>query len=97
MDGHAPHIQAVFLRKPGIDFGSSIQRDTELVLPLAGRDFFMGAGIDIGIDAKGAGCAAAMPFSDCSQFVSLFLALDIELADACFQSMQEFRMGFSDT
>ena len=57
----------------------------------------MGAGIDIGIDAKGAGCAAAMPFSDCSQFVSLFLALDIELADACFQSMQEFRMGFADT
>ena len=97
MDGHAAHIEAVFLRKPGIDFGSPIQRDTELVFPLAGRDFFMGAGIHIRIDAKGAGCSAAMPFSDCSQFVSLFLALDIELADACFQSMQEFRMGFSDT
>ena len=96
MDRHAAHIEAVFFGQPGIDFRRSVERDAELVLALAGRDFLMRARIDIGIDAQGAGGALAVPRGDGSQLVALFLALDVELADARFEPLQQFGMGLAD-
>ena len=96
MNGNAAHIEPFFASERRVDFGCAVERHAKLVLALAGRDLLMRARIDIGIDPESAGRALAYPAGDGGKLVALFLALDIELADAFIEPLLQFRMRFAD-
>ena len=90
------HFEPVFPCEACIDIGRAIEWDTELVLAFARRDLLMRAGIDIGVYPQRAGRALAMSLRDGSKLVAFFLALDIELADPGFETLQQFGMCLAD-
>ena len=77
----AGDLQSRQLGGPCIDGARMRDRDAELVLGLAGRDFGMGAGIDIGIDAHGDARGLARLHREARQQLELVLGFDVDAED----------------
>ena len=96
MNRDPAHIEAILGRERGVDCRRLVEWDTKLVLAFAGRNFLMRARIDIGVHPQRAGRARPMRAGESGEFVALFLAFDVELADPGVERPPHFGMGLAD-
>ena len=90
VDRHAAHIEPGQRGQPRIDSGGEIDRHAKLVFRLAGGNLFMRAGIDIRVDAQRAVGGQAAFGGEGRKFHALFLAFEVELADAFLKPLDHF-------
>ena len=95
MDGDPAHRQTVQSSQFGKELSGAIDRDAELVLALAGRDLGVGARVDVGVNAERADGAFAACAGEERQLVAFLLALDVELADAGVEPLDQLFMGLA--
>jgi len=73
------------------------ERNTELVLCLAGGNFLMRFGIDIWVDAQTSLRFLSARSGQLCQFGSLFARFDVELADLLCSTLRTARLGLDLT
>ena len=84
------------LRGAGIDHAGAVQRHAELVLGLAGRDFGVGTGIDIGIDPDRDPRDSAGLAGQPREQLEFRLGFDIDAEDVLGQRRAQFGFGLAD-
>ena len=82
--------------RPRIDLAGDRDRDAELVFGLAGRDFGVGLGVDVRIDADGDRCGLAPRKSDLRNALQLRLGFDVEAENAVVERQGDFPLGLAD-
>ena len=95
MHMHSPDPQS---RQAGRHFVNPLRpldRDAELVFVGAGRDFGVGAGVDIRIDPNGNRSFHPQPLGHSIDAFQFGFALRIESVDSHLQSLLDFRHGLA--
>ena len=80
-----------------INLGSTIKTDAKLVFAFAGRNEFVGLGIDIGIHSNGNRSDQSKLASDFIDASKLRLALDVEGINSFTQREGDLLTGFADS
>ena len=96
MDVDAGDLDALHLRRAGVDLAGVLQRNAELVLRLAGRDLGVRAGIDVRVDAHGNAGGVAGLLREARQQIEFGLGLDVEAVDVGCERGAQLGLGLAD-
>src|SRR5690606_31464177 len=96
MDCESAHLEARHRGEARVDFGRAADRNTELVVGLAGRDLVVGAGVDVRVDAQRAARPLTPSLGDRRKLRAFFLRLDVELADPGIEPLHQLTRSLAD-